>query len=134
MTNGYTRTQSDPCVFHLRVGHNLTVCFVHVDNFAIAATSQELIDAFMFMMKTKYKIKTINELKGFLGMRIDYLRDGSVVLTQPAKIQEILEEYQLNSFSSSLPTVPMSSTFSDEYQDDAQCCICCCCICCIGCC
>ena len=89
MTNGYTRTQSDPCVFHLRVGNNLTVCFVHVDDCAIAATSQELIDSFIVTMKTKYKIKTINELKGLLSMRIDYLRDESVVLTQPAKIQEI---------------------------------------------
>ena len=120
MSNGYTRTQSDPCVFYLRNGDNFTVCFVHVDDFAIAATSQELIDSFMVMMKTKYKIKVINELKGFLGMRIDYLTDGSIVLTQPAKIQEMLDEYNLQFFAGSLPTVPMSSTFSDEYQDDAE--------------
>lgn len=120
MSNGYTRTQADPCVFYLRHGDNFTVCFVHVDDFAIAATSQELIDSFMLMMKLKYKIKTINELKGFLGMRIDYLKDGSVVLTQPAKIQEILDEYDLDSFTGALPSVPMASTFSDDYQDDAN--------------
>ena len=120
MSNGYTRTQSDPCLFYLRDKDNLTVCFVHVDDFAIAASSQDLIDAFMRMMMRKYKIKRMDELSGFLGMRIDYLEDGSVLLTQPTKIQDILSEYNLDTFMGALPTVPMASTFSDDYQDDAE--------------
>ena len=92
MSNGYKITESDPCVFYLRESDSsLTVCFVHVDDFAIAATTQDMIDKFIQMMKSKYKIKRIDELTGFLGMKIDYFKDGSVLITQPSNIQEILE-------------------------------------------
>ena len=96
------------------------MCFVHVDDFAIAASSQQLLDNFMRLMSSKYKIKRQTKLEGFLGMKIDYLENGAVIFSQPTKIQEVIEHCGLEYFDGTYPTIPMATTFSDEYQDDSK--------------
>ena len=121
LSNGYQRTEADPCLFYLRTNPlDLTMCFVHVDDFAIAATSQQLLDSFILLMSAKYNVKPQTKLEGFLGMKIDYLQDGSVTFSQPTKIQEVVEHCGLENFAGKFPTIPMASTFSDDFQNDAE--------------
>jgi hypothetical protein len=56
-------------------------------------------------------------LETFLGLHMEYLVDGSVLFTQPRRIQELVDEYKID--KSKYPSVPMSSQFNDADQNNS---------------
>ena len=89
---------------------------VHVDDFAIAASNQTLIDEALDTLSNRYKLKTFDSLESYIGIHITYNADGSMTLTQPAMIKHILEEWKCEPKA---VRVPMPSDFNDASQDDA---------------
>ena len=90
---------------------------VHVDDFAIASTDQQLTDQVLELLRKRYTITTSSSLESYLGIHIEYLSGGNVRFSQPARIQELMKEYELVGVPSA--RVPMSSNFDDHYQDSA---------------
>jgi hypothetical protein len=117
LEKGYTRTLADPCMFYRRDDRGFIMMVVHVDDFAIASSTQELSDELYSTMKQRYKIKVKPSMDSFLGM---HLSGGQIHLSQPVKIDELTQEHGLppDGVYPSVP-VPMDSKFSDEYQNDA---------------
>jgi hypothetical protein len=117
LNHGYQRTTADPCMFFKRDGDKFIMFVVHVDDFAIASSHQEMTDELLRVMQLQYTITPFDTLESFLGIHIVYRPDGSVVFTQPRRIQELVDKYNLSTAPS--VQVPMSSLFSDAYQDDS---------------
>jgi hypothetical protein len=69
------------------------------------------------LVQRKYTIQRSTEVEKFLGLKIEHFANGSIKLSQPQRIDDMVHEYDLVDIP--FPSVPMPSTFSDVYQDDA---------------
>lgn len=119
LLNGYTRSNADPCVFYMRKHGQFIMFTVHVDDFACASSSTYMTNRLLQVLRTRYTITTDVSLEAYLGINIHYNTDGSMTLTQPRRIAELIAHYGPEYHHLQAPTVPMASTFSDDYQNDA---------------
>jgi hypothetical protein len=98
LSNGYVRTTSDPCMFYKRDSSTeFIMLVVHVDDFAIAASSTVMKEQFLSLIGSKYKYKECSTVESFLGIHVDYAPDGSVLFSQPGRIDDIIRAYNLQS-------------------------------------
>ena len=117
LTHGYLRSSADPCLFYRRgLNGELTLICVHVDDFAIAGSSSQQIDEVVRIMRLRYTISVDLRLESYIGIHVEYERDGSVTLSQPNMIREIFRDYNM---TPKTVRVPMSSDFNDKEQDDS---------------
>ena len=117
MTSGYHRSTADPCLFYLRdTEGNITLVSVHVDDFAIAGSNQKQVDQLVSVLRKRYTITLDKSMEAYVGIHMEYNRDGSVTMTQPNMIREIFRDYNC---SPKAYRVPMDSSFNDPDQDDS---------------
>jgi len=118
LDNGYLRTTADPCMFYKHGPNGRFICMVvHVDDFAIAASHPELTEEVLRILQLRYTITISDTLESYIGIHIEYLPEGNVRFSQPARIEELLKEYNLEKVPP--PRVPMVSSFNDKEQDDS---------------
>ena len=117
LSKGYLRSANDPCLFHKRTSPAEIIVFcIHVDDFAIAASHQHLIDQLKSDLKdNKYIITESDSLETFLGVHIHSQRTG-IYLSQPGHLAKIFECAKLSDKGSD---TPMSADFSDGVQDNS---------------
>jgi hypothetical protein len=122
LEHGYTRSTNDNCLFYKHnptTGDRIFFC-IHVDDFAIAASSQHLIDELCTALKTKYILSESDNLETFLGVHI-VKEEGHLYLSQPGHIQKMCVEAGLTAETKPMYT-PMRTDFNDPEQDDAELC------------
>ena len=83
IAEGYTMTASDPCLFVRLIPKKsiITWVWVHVDDTCVASTSLEELERLKESLKKKFEINA-NELTKHLGVNIEALEDGSMLLRQ----------------------------------------------------
>jgi hypothetical protein len=119
LKNGYTRTNADPCMFYMRKHGQFIMFTVHVDDFACASSSTYMTNRLLQVLRTRYTITTDASLESYLGINIQYNSDGSMLLTQPRRIDELIDAYGAEYAGMPSPSVPMSTLFSDTDQDNS---------------
>lgn len=119
LKNGYSRTNADPCMFYMRKNGHFIMFTVHVDDFACASSSPYMTNRLLQVLRTRYTITTDDSLESYLGINIHYNPDGSMTLTQPRRVNELIELYSPEYAHMLPPSVPMSSTFNDADQNDS---------------
>ena len=65
----------------------------YVDNIKAFPPTDAIIDHFSPFVSSKYELTDIGDLKWYLGMEINRLQDGSIVLTQMKYIQDLLHRH-----------------------------------------
>lgn len=93
ITNGYSRSNSDPCLFIRLVGDVRTYIFTHVDDTFICSTDQTELDRFVEKMRLKFSITIQEEVTEYLGIKLTDQIDGSVLMTQPKLLSSLKDEY-----------------------------------------
>ena len=95
LENGYKRSSSDPCLFikidptiHLR-----TYAWFHVDDTFVSSTHKEELKIFEEILKKKFQITANYNVSTHLGINITKNQDGSIKLTQPKLLNQLLTEY-----------------------------------------
>jgi hypothetical protein len=118
LTGHYNRSINDPCLFFRLYSDGRRIYFcIHVDDFAIAASDNELIAELCDHLKQRYTITESDNLESFLGIHI-VQEDGRLYLSQPGHIAKCAKAAGIT--PTSKPTyIPLSPTFSDEEQDQA---------------
>ena len=78
IVNHYLRSPLDPCLFHKLGPDSKKIIFcVHIDDFAIAATDQSLIDDLCRILKQQFTITGSDNLESFLGIHI--VKEGDIL-------------------------------------------------------
>lgn len=96
--NGFIRSTADPCVYtRTRRGEKLLVA-IYVDDGLIAGSSQTVVDSFLELLTSKFKI-TIGSLDSFLGMQIEQ-RESGFFLSQRVYVEKILQRFEMASCKS----------------------------------
>jgi hypothetical protein len=118
---GYTRSAYDRCLFYRRLEDGRLIMFsIHVDDFAVAATDDALIDELCTALKLKYVIKESDTLEDFLGVHMEQSQ-GRLHLSQPGLIKKLIAAARLAD-NDRVVRIPMRTDWSDAAQDGAPLC------------
>jgi hypothetical protein len=88
---GFHPLDDDPCVYVKGKGTNLTIMMIHVDDFIIAALSDEDIQHVVDELRQYYDMKDLGEPKQYLNCALD--RDyvnRTITMSQKAYVQKVL--------------------------------------------
>jgi hypothetical protein len=86
-----------------------------VDDFAIAATHQDLIADLCRILELRYQITESDNLESFLGIHI--LKDkDKLYLSQPGHVAKIIATADIGHITKVI-NIPMDPAFNDEHQD-----------------
>jgi hypothetical protein len=106
-TLGFTQSKTDECVFY----RGKTMYALYMDDLILAGPDkQEIAQIITDLKKAKLNITEEGDLEDFIGVQIDRKKDGSVHLTQPALIDQILKDLRLDQESVTTKNVPSSSS------------------------
>jgi hypothetical protein len=92
---GFSQSESDPCVYIMNQGSDTIFLLVYVDDLMAASTSDKIWIKIKDMLKQRFDMKDLGELKWCLGMSVEK-KDDVVTLSQEKYINDLLEKYQMN--------------------------------------
>ena len=103
--SGFKRLRSDACVF-AKADLSALVC-VHVDDFLVAATSDEAMRDAEAMLASCYELKNLGAPKKYLSIAIDYNRAaGTMTLSQEEYVQALLKQHGLQDCNAKATPLP----------------------------
>lgn len=88
---GFRPLDDDPCVYIKGKGMNLTIMMIHVDDFIIAAPSDDDIEQVVSELRQYYDLKDLGEPKQYLNCALDRdYANGTITMSQKAYVQKVL--------------------------------------------
>jgi hypothetical protein len=104
---GFSQSTIDPCVF--TKGDNIYILYVD-DSILMGPDSMELDKIIEQMKRTGLELTVEGDMADFLGVKIDYRKDGTIHLTQPHLIESILAELHLNGPRTKFKSTPAAAS------------------------
>jgi hypothetical protein len=95
VSRGYKRTSSDSCLFVKITGKVRTYVFTHVDDTFVCSTHKDELDIFVAALRERFNITVVNNVEEYLGISMETMPNGDVLLTQPKLLEQLFEEYHL---------------------------------------
>jgi hypothetical protein len=93
--NGFKIRKADSTLFTRKIGNDLFVCQIYVDDIIFGSTNQSFCDEFSKIMTDRFEISMMEELKFFLGFQIKQLEDGTF-LSQIKYTHDILKKFGMD--------------------------------------
>jgi hypothetical protein len=84
----------DTTLFTKRVGKDLFVCQIYVDDIIFGSTNELFCEEFGKMMSKEFEMSMIGELSFFLGLQIKQLKDG-IFVSQSKYLKDMLKKFGL---------------------------------------
>ncbi|GJZ17253.1 putative RNA-directed DNA polymerase [Tanacetum coccineum] len=117
--NGFVQSKYDYSLFTKTSGDMVLMLLVYVDDIVITGNDNSEIGKFKEMLKSKFQIKDLGNLKYFLGIEVIDNDDG-VCLSQRKYCLEVLHEYGLLAgrpgFTRKLLHAPLSSHLEAAFR------------------
>lgn len=115
---GFTRSEADHGVFFKRVGKDIIILAVHVDDGMVTGNNAMLIKKFKEDINKKYKITDLGPVYSLLGFKITRdLANKTISLSQMAYIEAIITKYNFNDLKpSAIPMDPSHPYRSLNHQ------------------
>ena len=96
----------DTTLFNKKIGKDLFVLQIYVDNIIFGSTNQDFCDEFGKMMANEFEMSMIGELSYFLGLQIKQLKNGTFV-SQGKYIKDMIKKFGMN--DSKVISTPMGT-------------------------
>jgi len=110
---GFVRSEVDECVFY----RGNVMCVLYTDDSILAGPDQAKAEQAIEDIKAaKLNITVEGDIKDFLGVNIERMEDGSVILKQPHLIDQILEDLKMDEKTKSKPTPASSSKLLSRHS------------------
>jgi hypothetical protein len=93
--NGFQIGKANSTLFTRKVGKDLFVYQIYVDDIIFVSTNQSFCDEFSKIMTNRFEISMMEELKFFLGFQIKQLEDGTF-LRQTKYAHAILKKFGMD--------------------------------------
>ena len=93
IAEGYVMSKMDNCLFYRVNDVETTFIMLFVDDTLIFSKRQEDIDQFSARLNRHYELTLDPKAGSFLGINIEHLDDGTVLLTQPKLLQKLFKEH-----------------------------------------
>jgi hypothetical protein len=79
LSRGFIVGKIDTTLFTKKIGKDLFVLQIYVDDIIFGSTNQDFCEEFGKMMANEFEISMIGELSYFLGFQIKQLKNGTLV-------------------------------------------------------
>jgi Reverse transcriptase (RNA-dependent DNA polymerase) len=112
----FQQSKYDPCV----LWRDRCILVVYTDDTIITGPSGHKIDIIIKEISDMFKITSEDIVNDFLGINIDRREDGTIVMTQPKLIQDILDDLGLKDNSVSKDTPALSSSILQPMTDEVD--------------
>jgi hypothetical protein len=113
---GFSRSMADPAVFYIRVGGDVVVLAIHVDDTTITGSTAKLVNEFKGRINEKFQITDLGSISWLLGLAIK--RDRSMrtlYISQKSYIESIIRRFNLEDAKSlTIPIDPNTSLSKDQ--------------------
>jgi transposase InsO family protein len=94
LSKGFTMGKVDTTLFTKKIGKDLFVLQIYVDDIIFGSTNQDYYDEFGQMMAKEFEMSMIGELSYFLGLQIKQMKNGTFV-SQGKYIKDLLKRFGL---------------------------------------
>lgn len=113
---GLKQSLREPCLFF---SDDLLIV-LYVDDLVVCGESRIKIDKFKRELAGEFELRDLGEVRHLLGIKIEYDRErGSMNLSQPAKVNEILSDYQ-DRYKRRAVNCPLPKSEQKELKDKAN--------------
>jgi hypothetical protein len=85
----------DSTLFTRKMGKDLFVCQIYVDNIIFDSTNKSFYDEFIKIMTDRFEMSMMEELKYFLGFQIKQLEDGTFI-SQTKYTHDLLKKFGMD--------------------------------------
>jgi hypothetical protein len=92
ITNGFKVGKAGPTLFTKTIAKDLFICQIYVDDIIFGSTNKSSCEEFSRIMKQKFEMSMMGELKCFLGFQIKQLQEDTFI-SQTKYIQDILKKF-----------------------------------------
>lgn len=92
--NGFKQNAADHCVYVREGANEKVIIIIWVDDVIIAASDENALKVVKEMLKEKFKMKDLGQLKHFLGIDFNQC-DGCVTMTQKRYVGKLLERFNM---------------------------------------
>ena len=93
---GFVRSTADPAVFYIRVGADVVVLAIHVDDTTITGSTAKLVNEFKGRIDQKFKITDLGSISWLLGLAIERDRVArTLYISQRSYIESIIRRFNL---------------------------------------
>jgi hypothetical protein len=92
LSKGFNMGKVDTTLFTKKIGKDLFVLQIYVDDIIFGSTNQEYCEEFGKMMVNKFEMSMIEELRYFLGLEIKQLKNG-IFVSQCKYIKDMLKKF-----------------------------------------
>jgi hypothetical protein len=97
---GFKVSAVDPCVYY----HGKAVFMLYVDDGIFAGPSKSEIAMLIERMQAEFNVTDEGDIKEYLGVLVERQSDGTLKLSQPQLIKQILDDLWFNSRTKTKPT------------------------------
>jgi hypothetical protein len=95
LSKGFKMGKVDTTLFTKKIGQDLFVLQIYVDDIIFGSTNQDFCKEFRKMMANEFEMSMIGELSYFLGLQIKQLKNGTFV-SQGKYIKDMLKKFGMN--------------------------------------
>jgi hypothetical protein len=94
LSKGFIKGKVDTTLFTKKIGKDLFVLQIYVDDIIFVSTNQDYYDKFEKMMANVFEISMIREFSYFLGLQIKQLKNNTFV-SQGKYIKDMLKKFSM---------------------------------------
>jgi hypothetical protein len=85
----------DTTLFTKKIGDNLFICQIYVDDIIFGSTNQEFCEEFGDMMSREFEMSMIGELSFFLGLQVKQTKDRTFIC-QSKYVNDLLKRFSMD--------------------------------------
>jgi hypothetical protein len=93
--NGFRIGKADPTLFTRKMGKNLFVCQIYVDDIIFSSTNKSFCDEFSKIMTDRFEMFMMEVLTFFLGFQIKQSKEGTFI-SQTKYTRDILKKFGID--------------------------------------
>ena len=95
-SEGYTANENDPCVYTSTTDEATTYILFWVDDILIAGKTEQAINELKEKLEKRFNMDDRGELRWFLGIDFNRLKDGSYQMSQERYTDELLKKFNMS--------------------------------------
>ncbi|CAO2163650.1 unnamed protein product [Urochloa humidicola] len=92
LSKGFKIGKVDNTLFTKKIGNDIFICQIYVDDIIFGSTNEEYCKEFGDMMSNEFEMSMIGELSFFLGLQIKQIKDGTFVC-QSKYTKDLLKKF-----------------------------------------
>ena len=117
LSMGFKMGKVDTTLFTKKLGNDLFVMQIYVDDIIFGSTNQDFCEEFGKMLTSEFEMSMIEELSYFLGLQIKQMKNGTFV-SQGKYIKDMLKKFGMDDAKAISTPIGTSESLDSDASDN----------------